>query len=1084
MRIGPHALMNKNNQTSKPAGFLFDQWSRYDAAARAVRAILPDGGTVLDVGCGQQMLLGSFLPDHQLTYLDPLLAGKDAEHIIGRRLTPESVQDGRYDIVVSVDALEHIPADVRPAFLSQLIRASKRGVVIAAPFADAGDAKSTDDSVHEAYRAKCGHDYSWLREHEEYGLPSLATTLAQLHEAGLFCTTFGNGHTPWLKDLLATHVRHLDLHAHVPVLRKIGTRFAADLMQFDHLEPTYRQVIIADRTKASKVSLEPVHQAVANAAWHQFKIWVEAQLALHADELVQTASAERKRAQTMIQQQQQQLLALHSQVVRAEAKAATTHDETGDLRQHATTCKRRADESARALQRAQQDLNTMRRSFCWRLTAPIRLTGNACAAGVTKSRAATLKLATWSVQNIIPERLKWPLKNAFFTLGKPLLKNSREYVEFVEAKRWRDRPSPPPALTIAPPHNTLADVLVFGVIDWQLRIQRPQQLALQLAARGHRVIYLSPSFVQHNRPGYQIVQVAAHLPVYQVHLHTQARTSIYEGPPPAALRDNLVEGLRQLLGSIGVHTNLCIVDHPGWVEIAQLVPRSQLLYDCMDNHHGFQESGSQLPAAEQLLITASDAVIVTSDHIAAAVRPRHSRVAMIRNACAPEHFFAAASQPSTGRRAVIGYFGAIAEWFDVYLLEQVAGAMPDCDFLMVGGDTAKVQERLRNHKNVQFTGEVEYQDLPEFVHRMDVLLIPFLINELTLATNPVKAYEALAAGKPVVATPMPELMDTDLAPFVRIGQDKAEIQAALRAAIAESANEDQRQRRITFARQQTWSHRVEDLLAVAAELPMPRVAVVIVTWNGLELSKRCVRSVLDDPLAPDLDVIIVDNASSDATPAWLDEIELDPRVRVVRNEDNRGFAAACNQGLAAGAERDADMLVILNNDIVVTPGWAATLHRHLQHDASIGLIGPVTNNIGNEAKIDTAYESLEAMQPEQRSLTGRSAGKIFDIRVLAFFCVAMPRDVFKHIGALDENFGTGFFEDDDYCQRVRQLNRRIVCAEDVFVHHELSASFGKLPSADRQHLFDRNKAYYESKWGPWQRHVYRPKGNDQNAAAS
>ena len=184
------------------------------------------------------------------------------------------------------------------------------------------------------------------------------------------------------------------------------------------------------------------------------------------------------------------------------------------------------------------------------------------------------------------------------------------------------------------------------------------------------------------------------------------------------------------------------------------------------------------------------------------------------------------------------------------------------------------------------------------------------------------------------------------------------------------------------------------------------------------------------------------------------------------------------------AERDRDMLVILNNDIVVTPGWAATVHRHMQHDASIGLIGPVTNNIGNEAKIDTAYESLEAMQPEQRSLTGRSAGKIFDIRVLAFFCVAMPRDVFKHIGALDENFGTGFFEDDDYCQRVRQLNRRIVCAEDVFVHHELSASFGKLPSADRQHLFDRNKAYYESKWGPWQRHVYRPKGNDQNAAAS
>src|SRR5690606_30469937 len=149
----------------------------------------------------------------------------------------------------------------------------------------------------------------------------------------------------------------------------------------------------------------------------------------------------------------------------------------------------------------------------------------------------------------------------------------------------------------------------------------------------------------------------------------------------------------------------------------------------------------------------------------------------------------------------------------------------------------------------------------------------------------------------------------------------------------------------------------------------------------------------------------------------------------------------------------------LNNDIVVTPGWTASLHRHLRHDPSIGLIGPVTNNIGNEAKIDTAYENLLDMPSEQRSLTGHKAGRTFEIPVLAFFCVAMPRDVYQSVGPLDENFGTGFFEDDDYCQRVRALDRRIVCAEDVFVHHELSASFGKMPDQQRQELFDRNKAY-------------------------
>ena len=542
------------------------------------------------------------------------------------------------------------------------------------------------------------------------------------------------------------------------------------------------------------------------------------------------------------------------------------------------------------------------------------------------------------------------------------------------------------------------------------------------------------------------------------------------------------------MSDVGLQTNLCLVDHPGWTDIAKLVPRSRLIYDCMDNHHGFAQSGSLLPAAERQLIAASDAVVVTSNHIAKAIRPQHDHVPMIRNACAAEHFRCSPKSTASNERPVIGYFGAIAEWFDASLVEHIARQMGDCDFLLVGGDTANVQDKLARVGNIDFVGEVSYDELPGYVQRMDVLFIPFVINELTLATNPVKAYEALAAGKPVVATPMPELMETDLAPFVRTGGDSEEILAALRQALAETSDDNKRQQRIAFANEQTWSHRADELIEAVANLPKPRVAVVIVTWNGVDLSKRCVRSVLDDPFAPDLDVIIVDNASSDATPQWLDEVEAEPRVRIIRNADNLGFAAACNQGLAAGAERDADLLVILNNDIVVTPGWATTMQRHLQSDPLIGLIGPVTNNIGNEAKIDTAYTSLEDMLPEQRSRTGLAAGKNFDIHVLAFFCVAMPGDVYERVGPLDENFGTGFFEDDDYCQRVRQLDRRIVCAEDVFVHHELSASFSKLPDATRQELFDRNRVYYESKWGPWQRHTYRaksrPPGNDRNAAAS
>ena len=85
----------------------------------------------------------------------------------------------------------------------------------------------------------------------------------------------------------------------------------------------------------------------------------------------------------------------------------------------------------------------------------------------------------------------------------------------------------------------------------------------------------------------------------------------------------------------------------------------------------------------------------------------------------------------------------------------------------------------------------------------------------------------------------------------------------------------------------------------------------------------------------------------------------------------------------------------------------------------------------------------------------------------------MPRQVFERVGELDEAFGVGFFEDDDYCRRVELAGWRIACAEDVFVHHHLSASFDQLKAEAKKKLFDANKAIYEAKWGAWEPHAYR-----------
>jgi len=174
----------------------------------------------------------------------------------------------------------------------------------------------------------------------------------------------------------------------------------------------------------------------------------------------------------------------------------------------------------------------------------------------------------------------------------------------------------------------------------------------------------------------------------------------------------------------------------------------------------------------------------------------------------------------------------------------------------------------------------------------------------------------------------------------------------------------------------------------------------------------------------------------------------------------------------------AEHLFNVKNDTYVTTGWGRTLIAHRLVDASLGLVGPVTNNIGNEARIDIAYTDMESMHHQASAYTRAHPGSAFPMRNAAFFCVAMSRATYERVGAMDEAFGVGFFEDDDYCRRVERAGLRIACADGVFVHHHLSASFHQLKAALKTAPFERNRAVYEAKWGPWEPHAYRPRGGE------
>jgi len=153
----------------------------------------------------------------------------------------------------------------------------------------------------------------------------------------------------------------------------------------------------------------------------------------------------------------------------------------------------------------------------------------------------------------------------------------------------------------------------------------------------------------------------------------------------------------------------------------------------------------------------------------------------------------------------------------------------------------------------------------------------------------------------------------------------------------------------------------------------------------------------------------------------------------------------------------------------VSPGWLKNLIRPFAVNPRLALAGPVTNNIGNEAKIDIAYNNMAEMIERSRNYTIANVRKILFVSNVAFFCVAIPRHIIDEIGL----FGIGFFDDDDYSRRVKEAGYEIAIVEDSFVHHHLSASFDQLQAERRQQLFEENKKLFEAKWGPWKPHKYR-----------
>ncbi|MEK7832269.1 MAG: glycosyltransferase, partial [Acidobacteriota bacterium] len=620
-----------------------------------------------------------------------------------------------------------------------------------------------------------------------------------------------------------------------------------------------------------------------------------------------------------------------------------------------------------------------------------------------------------------------------------------------------------------------ADVICFSIIDWSFRFQRPQQLMSQFAANGHRVFYLSVSKFRsrYARPRFAVTQIADN--IFEVEISARYPLDIFHEVIQTKDLELALDSLDELRRSYSINEAISYVMIPSWCQAALETRRRwgwRVVYDCMDEWENFPGIKPASLEAETRLVEDCDLLVVTAQRLVEKWSSKSGPTVLARNA-ADYDFYASRCLPNSllpdVQHPVIGYFGAIADWFDVDLLAEAAERRPDYTFVLLGGVFDVDVSRLQSLPNVRLLGQQPYETMPQYLYHFDVCTIPFKINPITEATDPVKLYEYLSGGKPVVATKMAEL--EHYSDYVYLAENAGDFIAKLDAALAENDPQFPEKRR-ALARQHTWANRY-GLIEAKLKQSVPLASIIIVTYNNLALSKLCLESVLRNTEYPNFEVIVVDNNSKDDTPSYLRQLaELEPSVKVILNDVNYGFAKANNQGIELSS---GDYIVLLNNDAIVPPGWLSRLLRHLE-DPQVGMVGPVTNFVGNEAKIEVPYNSWQQMESFTHQQTWQNDLLVSDIHMLAMFCVAMRREVFRQIGPLDERFGIGMFEDDDYSVRLRKAGYRILCAADVFVHHFGQAAFGKLiRSGDYDRIFEENQRLYEAKWQiAWQPHQNVP----------
>jgi len=328
-------------------------------------------------------------------------------------------------------------------------------------------------------------------------------------------------------------------------------------------------------------------------------------------------------------------------------------------------------------------------------------------------------------------------------------------------------------------------VIAFSHLRWDFVFQRPQQLLTRLAAQRPVVFVEEPLPAGNTAPRSEcLARADGRVRVWRAHL---PGTPGWDGV-------RLREMLRAWLEEHGLRDPIAWVYTPMAWPLVRRLPRSGVVYDCMDELALFLNAPRELIGREQAVLKAADVVFTGGPSLYRSKKDRHQNVHCFPSSVDVKHFGLARNgllPPDDQRelaRPRLGFFGVIDERLDTGLVDALAAAHPDWQIVLVGPVVKIDPASLPRRPNLHYLGQKDYQDLPAYLSGWDVCLLPFARNDATKFISPTKTLEYMAAERPIVSTPITDVAEP-YSDIVYLGGTVAEFIAACEQALASSKPE-------------------------------------------------------------------------------------------------------------------------------------------------------------------------------------------------------------------------------------------------------------------------------------------------------